>query len=84
MKSLKGLYHAICSSAIVLESYVSSHYYFNSKNSGPVLLFKTIFRHENCFLSSVTTDGKDEHELKFEKVWQTVLSFNAMLAETHL
>lgn len=57
---------------------------FNSKNSGPVLLFKTIFRHENCFLSSVTTDGKDEHELRFEKVWQTVLSFNAMLAETHL
>lgn len=48
------------------------------------MLFKTIFRHENCFLSSVTTDGKDEHELKFEKVWQTVLSFNAMLAETHL
>ena len=26
VKSLKGLYHAICSSAIVLESYVSSHY----------------------------------------------------------
>ena len=82
MKSLKGLYHAICNSAIVLESCVFT--LFNSKNSGPVLLFKTIFRHENYFLSSVTTDGKDEHELKFEKVWQTVLSFNAMLAETHL
>ena len=82
MKSLKGLYHAICSRAILLESCVFT--LFNSKNSGPVLLFKTIFRHENCFLSSVTTDGKDEHELKFEKVWQTVLSFNAMLAETHL
>ena len=29
----------------------------NSKNNGPVLLFKTIVRHWNCFLSSVLMDG---------------------------
>ena len=37
-----------------------------SKNNGPVLLFKTIFRHWNCFLPFVDTDGKDGHGVKLE------------------
>ena len=36
----------------------------NSKRNDPVLLFKTIFRHLNCFLSSVAMDGKNRHRLK--------------------
>jgi len=50
-------------------------------NNGPVLSFKTIFRHRNCFLSSVAADGKDEHGLKLEKVGPTLASFNAMPAK---
>ena len=30
------------------------------------MLFKTTFRHLNCFLSSVTTDYKDRNGLKFD------------------
>ena len=44
------------------------------------LLFKTIFRHWNCFLSSVAIDGKDRHWLELEKVWPTFSRFNAMPA----
>ena len=29
---------------------------------------KTTFRHFNCFLSSLTTDGKINLDMKFEKV----------------
>ena len=36
-------------------------------NNGPVSLFKTIFSHQNCFLSSVAMDGKDGRGLKPEK-----------------
>ena len=52
-------------------------------NNGPVLLFKTIFRHQNCFLSSVAADGKDEHGhgLKLEEVRPTLTRFNAMPAK---
>ena len=50
-------------------------------NNGPVLLFKTIFRHQNCFLSSVAADGKDEHGLKLEKGGPTLTRFNAMPAK---
>ena len=42
----------------------------NSKNYGPVLLFKTIFRLRNCFLSSVVMDGQDGHGLKLEHLGQ--------------
>ena len=35
-----------------------------SKNNGPVLPFKVVLRHWNCFLSSVARDGRDEHGLK--------------------
>ena len=56
---VKGaVYHAICCQ-------------LNSKPNGPVLLFKTIFRHWNCFLSSVTTDGEDGYGLKLERIGQT-------------
>ena len=45
----------------------------NFKNNGLVLLFKTIFRHSNCFLSSVAMDGKDENGLKLDKTWAIFL-----------
>ena len=34
---------------------------FQKYNNGPLFLVKTIFRHWNCFLLSVASDGKDEH-----------------------
>ena len=47
-QALKGLCHTIM---------ITSHNVFlhqlNSKNNGPVLLFKTTFRHSNCFMTSV-------------------------------
>ena len=42
-------------------------YQLNSKQNGPVLLCMTILRRSNCFLSSVTTDGKDGYGLKLMK-----------------
>ena len=59
---------------------MSSHQLI-SKNNGPVLLFKIILRHWNCFLSSVATDDKDGHRLKLEKIGPTFSNFNAMPAE---
>ena len=53
----------------------------NFKNNGLVLLFKTIFRHSNCFLSSVAMDGKDGHGLKLDKIWVIFLNFNAIPAK---
>ena len=51
---------------------------FSSKNYGPVLLCKTIFRHWNCFLSrSVTTDRQDGHGLKIGKIGPSFSSLNA-------
>ena len=49
----------------------------NSKSNGPVLLFKTIFRHYNCFPSSVVPDGKNGHGLKLEKI----IRFNAVFSK---
>ena len=45
----------------------------DSKNDGPVLFFKITFRHCNCFLSSVVTDGNDGNGLKLEKLIQLML-----------
>ena len=62
-----------------------SSYLLKSKSNGPVTLFETIFMHRNWFLSSVATDGKDEHGLKLEKIGPTFQSsFNAMPAKTTL
>ena len=44
---------------------------FFPQHIGPVLLLKTIFRHWNCFLSPVATDGEDGHGLRFEKIGPT-------------
>ena len=67
----KGLY----------QPYLLSSLQFNLKNNGPVLFFKAIFSHWNCFLFFVATDGKDGHGLKLEKIGPTFsLSFNTMLA----
>ena len=40
----------------------------NSKNNGPILLLKTIctFGHWRCFLSYVSTDGKDSKSISFK------------------
>ena len=75
MDLLKWLYHAI--RYIFKKLNLSSHQW-TSKNTGPVLLFKTIFRQQNCFLSSDVTDGTDENGLKVERVGPTFSSFNAI------
>ena len=49
----------------------------NSGNNGPVLLFKNIYRHGNCFLSSIATDGKDGQGWNLKKIGPTFSSFNA-------
>ena len=60
-KVSKGAMHAIC---YLFEKLNLFSYLLNSKNKGPVLLFKTAFRRSNCFLSSVATDGKDGYGLE--------------------
>ena len=57
-------------------------YRLNSKRNGPVLFFKPIFRHGNCFLSSGAKDDKDGHGLKLENVGPTFSTFNAMPVKT--
>ena len=52
----------------------------HSKNNCPVLLYKPIFRHWNCFLPSNATDGKYETGLKL-KGGPTFSSFSAMPAK---
>ena len=52
VKGLKGLYHATYYLYKKLEHF--SHQ-LNFKNNGLVLLFKSIFRHWNCFQSSSAT-----------------------------
>jgi len=47
-----------------------SSYQLNSKNNGLALLLKTILRHQNCFLWSVASDGKDGNGLKLKKLGQ--------------
>ena len=46
-----------------------------------MLLFYTIFRHLNCFVWAVVTDGKDWHGLNLEKLEPTFSSFNALPAK---
>ena len=41
-----------------------------NNNNGPNVLFQTVFKHCNCFLSSVATDCKDGHGLKLEEIGQ--------------
>ena len=64
--------------AIYLKSLNVPSDQLNSKNNCSFLLFKTIFRHWNCFLSSVARDGKDGNGLKLDQVGS---SFNVMTAE---
>ena len=40
----------------------------NSKNNGPVLLFKTIFRHWNCFSSLTATVAKTKVDWNVKKI----------------
>ena len=59
-------------------------YQLNSKDNDPLLLFKTIFRHFNCFLSSVTTDNKDGNGVKLDvaaKITTEKLSRSVPLSE---
>ena len=78
---LKWLYHAI--RYIFKKLNLSSHQW-TSKNTGAVLLFKTLFRQRNCFLSSVVMVGKDGDALKLERVGPTFSSFNAIPAKITL
>ena len=79
---LKWLYHAV--RYIFKKLNLSSHQW-TSKNTGAVLLFKTLFRQRNCFLSSqVVMDGKDGDGLKLERVGPTFSSFNAIPAKITL
>ena len=75
-------FYAIC---YLFYRYNSSSHQLNSKNNGPVLIFKAIFRHGNCFMSSFKTDGKDGHRLKLQKVGLTcsrlMLHVSAMSAK---
>ena len=50
--------------AIFLKSLNVSLHQLNSKNNDPGLLFKRIFMHLSCLLSSVATGGQDGHVLK--------------------
>ena len=69
----KELFHAFCyQKAKIFLAFVAF------KNNGPVLLFKTIFKHWNCLLSPVSTDGKDGYGLRLEKVGPTFSSFITM------
>ena len=56
-------------------------YQLNSKNKDLVLFFETVFRHWNCFLSSVVMDDKDGRGLKLEIVCLTSSSFNTIMPE---
>ena len=51
------------------------------QKNGPVLLFKTIFSHWNCFLLSVATDRKDGRGLKLEEVGPTFSSLTVKLTK---
>lgn len=72
---IKGLSHTICFLLKTLQRFLHR---LNSKRNGSALFSKTIFRHWNCFVSSVATDGKDSHGLKLENMWPTFSNFNAM------
>ena len=58
---LKELCYTICYLFKQLE--LKAHQ-LNSKNNGPCLLLKTIFKHWSCFLSSVAKDDRDGDGLK--------------------
>ena len=71
-----GHCHAIC--IFFLKKLTRFSYQVNSKNNDPVLFFETMFRHWNCFLSSVVMDDKDGRGLKLEIVCLTFSSFDTM------
>ena len=54
--ALQAQHHVIC---YLFKKWRRLRIKLISKNTGPVLILKIIFRHWNCFLSSVATDGKD-------------------------
>ena len=81
MDLLKWLYHAI--RYLFKRLNLSSHQW-TSKNNDPVLLFTTIFRQRNCFLSHVARDEKDGYGWKLERVRPTFSGFNAIPAKITL
>ena len=66
---------------LFLKKLILFSHQLNSKNNGPVLLFKTIFRHRKCFLSSDATNDTDGYGLELENVGVPFSSFNAMPAK---
>ena len=63
---------------LFLKKLILFSHQLNSKNNGPVLLFKTIFRHRKSFLSSDATNDTDGYGLELENVGVPFSSFNAM------
>ena len=66
---------------LFLKKLILFSHQLNSKNNGPVLLFKTIFRYRKCFLSSDATNDTDGYGLELENVGVPFSSFNAMPAK---
>ena len=66
---------------LFLKKLILFSHQLNSKNNGPVLLFKTIFRHRKCFLSSDATNDTDGYGLELENVGVPFSSFKAMPAK---
>ena len=54
----------------------------NAENNGLLLLFKSVFRHLNCFLPSVVTDVKDRNGLNIEKFGPFFSRFDTKIAIT--
>ena len=67
---------------LFLKKLILFSHQLNSKNNGPVLLFKTIFRHRKSFLSSDATNDTDGYGLELENVGVTFSSFKAMPAKS--
>jgi len=60
-----------------------SWHQLNSKNIALALLLKAILWHQNCFLSSVATDGKDGNGLKRQKIGPIFSSFDDMFSKNY-
>ena len=75
MRHIKWLCHTSACICCLFKKLKPFSHKLNSKNNGPVLLFKNIFRHRNCFPSSFVTDDKDGRGLKLGKRWARVFKF---------
>ena len=78
---LKELCHAFC---YVFKKLKRFSHPLNFKNNGQVLLFKTLFRYLNCFLSPIAMDGTDAHGLNLKKLGQrNFFKFQCFACKNH-